>query len=139
MGFGAVTVGAPMVFGGPMLSGHRVMIVEDEPITGLGLADEVVSFGGSVVGPFRKVSDAMASLKNETVDGAILDVNLIDGNVAPVAAELAERDVAFVFYSAQPPAPLRDAYPRSKALRKPQRSNKVVATLADAIKQTRPS
>lgn len=49
-----------------------------------------------MVGPAASTKEAQRLLKSRNIAGAILDVNLIDGHVGPVALELLKRGVPFV-------------------------------------------
>lgn len=48
---------------------------------------EVTGARGNVVGPANSVSAAIELIEENEVDGAVLDVHLTDGDVAPVAAQ----------------------------------------------------
>lgn len=82
-----------------MAQHNAILIVEDEAVVAMEVEDAVRDLGWSVVGPFARVQDAIACLEERTVDGAILDVQLADGDVSPVAARLTEADVPFVVHS----------------------------------------
>jgi hypothetical protein len=79
------------------LTGMRILIVEDEFL----LADDLVrhfeGVGSVVLGPVGDVAGARRFVTE--ADAAILDVNLKDGTVFPLADELYLRGVPFVFYS----------------------------------------
>jgi DNA-binding response OmpR family regulator len=49
-----------------------------------------------VVGPAATVRKALDLLDREVIHAAILDANLPDGDVTPVAEELIERGVPFI-------------------------------------------
>ena len=80
-----------------MVAGNRIMIVEDEALVAMILGDSLVELGFSVVGPFSRATDAMAAVRDEEVDAAILDINLGGELVYPVAHLLADRRVPFMF------------------------------------------
>lgn len=82
-----------------MLQDKVILICEDETLIGLDLALSVEAVGGRVVGPVASVTEAMLLLEERVIDGAILDVNLKDGEVTPVALRLLGRDVPVVFQS----------------------------------------
>ncbi len=56
------------------LGSARVLVVEDEMLIALDLADVVETGGGKVVGPAASVKQALALVKEEVPDAAILDV-----------------------------------------------------------------
>ena len=82
-----------------ILSGRRVLVVEDEYLVALGLDDNLRSLGYTVVGPVASLSAAIAAASSERIDAAILDVNLAGEPVYPAAAVLAERGIPFIFCS----------------------------------------
>jgi len=79
-----------------VLAGWRILVVEDEPIVAWDLADMLESHGCQVVGPAYDLAQA-EQLSREPLDGAVLDVNLGDNKVFPVADALAERQVPYCF------------------------------------------
>jgi DNA-binding response OmpR family regulator len=64
------------------------LIVEDEPFVGFELAHAVQRCGGQVIGPVPTVAEALALLDITPIDAAILDVQLLDGDITPVALRL---------------------------------------------------
>ena len=85
----------------PSLSGRRILIVEDEYFIAMDLALSLGDLGAEVVGPAASVAEALALVESvgDELDGAVLDVNLRDERVYPVAEALALRGVRFVFAS----------------------------------------
>lgn len=82
----------------PDLRGRKILIVEDEYAIASDLSDDLTEWGARVLGPVPTIRDALAVLGNgETVDGAILDINLQGEMVYPVADALIERKIPFVF------------------------------------------
>src|SRR5215472_13090682 len=79
------------------LSGKRVLIVEDDNILAMNLADELAAQGATVIGPAATVADALDMIASSELDGAIVDINLGGKAAFPVADALADRRIAFVF------------------------------------------
>jgi two-component SAPR family response regulator len=81
------------------MKSSRVMIVEDEALVAMMVEDMLGDLGCEVVGSFGAVDDALAFLigGQPAPDGAVLDVNIGGEMVFPVAEELRERGVPFVF------------------------------------------
>jgi CheY-like chemotaxis protein len=75
-----------------VLAGLRILVVEDEPIVAWDLATALESHGCEVVGPACGLAQAEA-LSREPLESAVLDVNLGDQKVFPVAETLAERQI----------------------------------------------
>src|SRR5881628_2118150 len=78
------------------LSRCKVLIVEDQLIVALDIQVAVEDANGEVVGPAATVREALELLRGEEVDAAILDANLPDGDVTPVAEELIARGIPVV-------------------------------------------
>jgi two-component sensor histidine kinase/CheY-like chemotaxis protein len=81
----------------PTLSARRVMVVEDEALVALVLADHLTELGLSVVGPCSSVAEAKAVASKGDIEAAILDVNLGGELVYPVADLLSSRGIPFIF------------------------------------------
>jgi DNA-binding response OmpR family regulator len=76
----------------------RVLVVEDEALVAMLLEDALLDAGYAVMGPAATVDEALALLDcGEAPDAAVLDLNLADELVTPVADALAARGVPFVF------------------------------------------
>ena len=73
--------------------------MEDEFLVALALETALEDFGCHVVGPFASVEEGLAGVEAETIDAAILDVNLRDGVVLPVAQVLTDRGVPIMLHT----------------------------------------
>ncbi|MEM6908233.1 MAG: response regulator [Pseudomonadota bacterium] len=98
----------------------RILVAEDEFITGFDLCDTVAEAGYEVEGPHTGISSAMLAFQKEKPDVAILDVQLADGMVYPLAQRLAEEDVPIIFHSGQHSREeVEERFPEAKTLAKP--------------------
>jgi CheY-like chemotaxis protein len=80
------------------LTGRRVLIVEDEFFVADDLAQAVAQLGGEIVGPVPTCEEALVLLSMaEQIDIAVLDINLEDEAVFPVADALTRQGVPFLF------------------------------------------
>jgi two-component sensor histidine kinase/DNA-binding response OmpR family regulator len=77
--------------------GNRLLLVEDEALTGMMMSDMLTELGFHVIGPFGRIADAMAAVRREDFQAAVLDVNLDGEMVYPVADVVVARGVPFVF------------------------------------------
>ena len=83
------------------IEGRRLLLVEDEYVLALGLADALGDMGAEVFGPVASVADAMKLVESlPEIDAAVLDVNLGNEEVYPVADALVARGVPFLFATA---------------------------------------
>lgn len=81
----------------------RVLIVEDEPLVALFLAQFFRGLGVCIVGPAMRLDTALKFAQHEPLDGAVLDVRLGGGTTSePVACCLKERGIPFVFLTGTP-------------------------------------
>lgn len=117
-----------------MLSGSKVLIVEDEALIAMEMADAVAAAGGVVIGPFTTVRAALSCLQEELVGGAILDANLTDRDITPVALLLAKRGIPAVVYTGVGlPAGLRAARPDFPLVLKPFGTERVIDRLSELM------
>lgn len=79
------------------LDGLNVLIVEDQFLIADDLSRAVKALGARVVGPCPTVAIAQATLADQPVDVAILDLNLRGDHVFPLAEELNRRAIPFAF------------------------------------------
>lgn len=80
-----------------MLNGARVLVVEDEPLIALELAQIIEEAGGVVTASERTLAQALRLAKNLHFDVALLDVRVRDGTTFEVAAVLSEKNIPFLF------------------------------------------
>lgn len=81
-----------------VLSGRRLLVVEDDFILSDDLARALAAEGATVVGPSATVADALELIARQgPIDGAVLDVKLLNEWVYPVADALRAHGVPFVF------------------------------------------
>ncbi len=81
------------------LVGKRVLIVEDEMLVALMIEEFLLELGCRTVGPCGNVANAVQAAQTETLDLAVLDVNLAGEKVYPVADVLVARQIPFLFVS----------------------------------------
>jgi len=80
-----------------IVSGRRVLLVEDEALVAMMIEEFLVEGGHCVIGPISRASEAVDAAKQGEFDAAVLDVNLGDGMAYPVAEILAARGIPFIF------------------------------------------
>ena len=80
------------------LAGRRVLLVEDDYFIATSLLGQFEESGARVLGPVPSVRDALALIAaSPEIDAAVLDINLQEEAVYPVADALQARGVPFVF------------------------------------------
>jgi DNA-binding response OmpR family regulator len=78
------------------------LVVEENPVVGLDLADALDASGYYVAGPFTLGRVASAWLAQFTPDVAVVDIALSDGQWLVIVRELQARDIPFIIYAVQP-------------------------------------
>lgn len=111
----------------------RVLVVEDEALLAIDIAQQLTDAGFGVVGPATSVAKALRLIAEEGCDVAVLDFNLRSETAEPIAHELRARGTSFIFLSGVPrerlPASIGDAV----LLPKPAHSATLVAALHQSI------
>ena len=79
------------------LVGLRILVVEDNLLVADLICDFLERFGCTVVGPVARLRAALDLAASESLDGALLDVNLAGELSFPVATALGARNVPVVF------------------------------------------
>lgn len=83
------------------------------------IEDAVTDLGHQVVGPAMRLDAALDAARDEDFDFAILDINLAGKQSFPVADQLVERGIPFMFASGYGAAGLSDPYRGATVLQKP--------------------
>ncbi|MDB6454913.1 response regulator [Falsirhodobacter sp. 20TX0035] len=81
------------------MTNRYVFLVEDELLVAMELQDLIEEAGLVADGPYSSVSRAIEALEAAVPVCAVLDVRLRDGEIFPVADELAKRGVPLIFHS----------------------------------------
>jgi ActR/RegA family two-component response regulator len=118
-----------------MLHHQTVLIVEDEPLIAMTIAQAILDAEGEVVGPVATVTEALAILEMQAVAAAVLDAKLADRDVTPVAIVLSRAQVPFVVFTGTGlPAELAAILPHTPVVMKPATMDAVLAVLAEQMK-----
>jgi hypothetical protein len=97
------------------------------------LAASLASLGAEVIGPAASVEEALSFVEKDGVrlDGAVLDINLRDERVYPVADLLTACGVPFVFTTGYDAVGVPTAYARTPRCEKPIDQTQLVRWLAN--------
>ena len=113
----------------------RVLVAEDELIVGMDLCNTVAEAGYVVEGPYDDLSSATRAYQAHKPDLAILDVQLGDGSVYPLAERMMAENVPVIFHSgAMTPAQVADRFPNAQTLAKPCPPNEVISKVQEAAR-----
>lgn len=113
------------------LWGKTVLVVEDEILVALDIADTLAAAGARVLGPCVSLRQAQDAAGKGAMDLAVLDIDLGGQEVFPAAEILQERGIPFVFYTGQPEREaLRTAFADIPVCVKPSSPERLVEMLA---------
>jgi len=112
------------------LAGLRVLVVEDELLVAMLIEDTLADQKCVVVGPCASLRDALRAAATESVDFAILDVNLAGEKVYPVAELLDQRGIPFVLLSGYGRDAIPVNHPEWQACNKPFQPEELISVLA---------
>lgn len=100
----------------------------------LELEEALSGEGAEFVGPSHTVAEAHALACEEVLTAAVLDVQLGQDTVSPVAQELSDRGIPFLFHTGQSDIEgLHREWPGCKIVRKPVPSQILVAAVAGLL------
>lgn len=119
------------------LNGLRILVVEDEAAISLLLEDMLLDFGCEVVGPAGRLNTALDLATTETLDLAILDVNVAGEPVYPVAETLEKRNVPFVFSTGYGSAGIKETFRDRPVVQKPFAQSDLRQRLLHALQAER--
>lgn len=80
------------------LKGRRILIVEDEVLIGIMASEMLEEMGATVLGPALNVADGIALAESETLDLALIDINL-GGTRSDAVVEVLQRRAVPVLYT----------------------------------------
>jgi len=80
------------------LAGCRVLVIEDEYFLADDIVQALTALGARVVGPYGDIDEATAVVNRDVaIDAAIMDINLHNEMIFPLARVLRSRKVLLVF------------------------------------------
>lgn len=114
------------------LAGHLVLVVEDDFFIAEEICTALRKRGASVIGPAADVEHGRQLMACQTLDCAVLDVNLHGEHVFQLAGELQARGVRSIFATGYDASFLPPAFRSAVYLQKPID----IAALVRAIKES---
>jgi CheY-like chemotaxis protein len=116
------------------LQGLRVLIAEDNLLAAMELQQALLDLGCQPVGPVAAVGEAMQLIRRESLDAALLDVDLRGERVFAVAEELARQGVPVIFASGYDGGDFPEAFLHPPRLRKPFGESELRRALEEAMR-----
>jgi two-component sensor histidine kinase len=111
------------------IRGRGILLVEDEPLVAMMMAQMIRDLGGDVIGPFGTLAEA-SDAALESIDAAVLDVNVAGELVYPLAERLAGYDTPIVFLTGYDAKSLDPRFNGSHILTKPIDERELAGVLA---------
>jgi DNA-binding NtrC family response regulator len=113
-----------------LLSGRRILVVEDEMLVVIMIEDMLADLGCKSVSSAATIDKALALINAQVFDAALLDVNLNGNDSHPVAEALSARGVPFVYSTGNTVQSVRDGYSDRPSLKKPFKFEELAAIFA---------
>lgn len=102
-----------------MYTAPHILVVDDEPLVSLLIADWLTELGYHVVGPVGKAHDALSLLEEARLDGALLDVNLGAGDSFTLADAVRAKGIPLAFITGNSSGVLPPRFKEAQVLAKP--------------------
>ncbi|WP_419759995.1 response regulator [Acidisoma sp.] len=118
---------------GPMLTGLRVLVVEDEMLVSLLIEEMLIDHACAIIGPFASVPAAVEAAMTEEIDVALLDVNIGGLKVYPVANALMARRIPFLFLSGYGESAVPKDRPEWRVCSKPFREGDLIEMMSQQL------
>jgi len=116
---------------------QRILLVEDEFLLSMVLAEDLQAAGYEVVGPCATVEGAMDAVQSELFEGAILDINLRGELIYPVAEELLRRRIPFLFLTGYSHSNIPERFRAHPRLAKPAASTAILREVDNILRVNR--
>lgn len=114
-----------------MLSGKRILIVEDEPMIALDIEAAVKDAGAIVIGPAATLDVAQSLAQSSGLDGAILDLRLGTDSSADLVTMLRAQGIPCVVHTAD--SQFAEQWPAVPVFDKPVLPEALIAALAGLL------
>lgn len=117
------------------LTGYKVLVLEDDYLIADDLSDLLADAGADVVGPISNVRDALAQVRDDGFDMALVDVGLGNEKAYPVADLLRELNVPFVFVTGYGEESLPERFRGAALCKKPFNESCILDAVKSAIQE----
>jgi DNA-binding NtrC family response regulator len=125
---------------GGALDGARILVVEDDYIISAELGAMLTTAGAEVIGPCQTVSQAGSLIGQSCITGAVLDFRLGRDTTLPVARQLQQRGIPFLFFTGQlSTKEINAEYPSARVISKPFQRDAILTAISDMLGTQRTS
>jgi DNA-binding response OmpR family regulator len=115
-----------------VLNGHAVLVLEDEPLICLDLAELLTNSGARVL-TARRVDDAVRLAETAKLSAAVLDVKVKGQDCSAICRRLADRGVPFIFYTGYKTAPILSEWAKAPVVSKPSTPDDIVMSVVNCL------
>ena len=116
-----------------LLSGRRVLVVEDEMLVLMAIEDMLADLGCTSIAAAATIERALAMIEAEPFDLAILDVNLNGQRSYPIAEALNNHGVPFAFSTGYGGHGIDEGYGNGSVLNKPYDETQLIRVLTSLL------
>jgi PAS domain S-box-containing protein len=124
---------APQSIKAAATGSKRVLVVEDEALIAIEIADILSDAGFTVIGPVGSVAHALALIERSGCEAAVLDINLGDGTSEPIARVLSASATPFVTISGYSREQQPAAFKNAPLVSKPVRPELLIAEITKCL------
>lgn len=121
-----------------LLSGKRILVVEDEMLVLMAIEDMLTDFGCTSISVAGNLSKALTLIASEKFDLATLDINLNGQKSYAVARALSDAGVPFAFSTGYGELGVEEGFQHHLVLNKPYSSRHLRDVLSALLVQTKP-
>jgi DNA-binding response OmpR family regulator len=121
------------------LSGHRILVVEDDYYLATDTTRALRGAGAEVAGPCPTEQAARDELRDARPTAAVVDINLGGGPSFGLARTLHQEGIPFVFLTGYDEEAIPAEFAGVPRLQKPIELRRIVTAAAQAVAQSRPA
>jgi CheY-like chemotaxis protein len=119
-----------------LLSGQRVLVVEDEMLVLMMIEDMLADLGCKSITSAATVNKALVLIAGQDFDAALVDMNLNGNKSHAVAEALVARGVPFIYSTGNGGLDMKDDYPDRFVLQKPFKFEDLAKSLSHLLQTT---
>jgi CheY-like chemotaxis protein len=105
------------------LAGRTILVVEDEPLVSMEIAEALTASGAHAVCATR-IADAIQAVELHQISAGVLDINLGREDCSVLCHHLSQRQIPFVFYTGYAAPP--DGWADAPVITKPADTTQIV-------------
>jgi DNA-binding response OmpR family regulator len=118
-----------------LLAHCSILLVENEPVIALSIADCLQDAGALVLGA-SNTNDALLIVERSHISAAVLDLDLGGSDSTLVCRRLSDRNIPFLFYSGYDDTYVTDKWPNATVVGKPASEQILITTVLGLIRHS---